>query len=279
MDEPIAATASTVTRWLLVEYPPAWAAEALESGSLPEEVRAVLGSLWRRLRIRVVLVRRRPPRPDAGVRCFAAWTGERNPWVEAAVLADVRQLLDLDLSPLGRGESIGVDRHPDPLLLVCTHGTHDPCCGRRGRPVADELASTWPELTWECSHIGGDRFAGNLVCLPHGVYFGRLDRTSAPAVVNAYLEGRIDLGHYRGRTCYPFPVQAAEAWVRERFGVDAVDDLRLAGWDDGVARFELDAGRTAAVRVRTLPATASRLLTCTAPRAVQPPGYDVSAYS
>ena len=48
---------------------------------------------------------------------------------------------------------------PEPMLLVCTHGVHDTCCAVRGRPVAAALARRWPEATWECSHVGGDRFA------------------------------------------------------------------------------------------------------------------------
>jgi hypothetical protein len=51
----------------------------------------------------------------------------------------------------------------EPIYLVCTHGRHDACCAVRGRPVAAALAAAYPERTWECSHIGGDRFAANVV--------------------------------------------------------------------------------------------------------------------
>ena len=34
-------------------------------------------------------------------------------------------------------------------------------------------------------------------------------------MVDEYLAGRIDLPHYRGRSCYSFAVQAAERAVRE----------------------------------------------------------------
>ena len=39
--------------------------------------------------------------------------------------------------------------------------------------------------------------------------------------------GRIRLDHYRGRCCYPFPVQAAEHRVREATGLTGLDDLML----------------------------------------------------
>src|SRR4029453_5830608 len=54
-------------------------------------------------------------------------------------------------------------------------GRHGACCAERGRPVAAALAQAHPEETWEVSHIGGDRFAGNLLVLPNGLYYGRLD--------------------------------------------------------------------------------------------------------
>ena len=30
------------------------------------------------------------------------------------------------------------------------------------------------EWVWQCTHVGGDRFAGNLVCFPEGLFFGRV---------------------------------------------------------------------------------------------------------
>ena len=63
---------------------------------------------------------------------------------------------------------------------------------------------------WQSSHIGGDRFAGNVVFLPEGLYFGRVEPAEAWPVLDEYLAGRIDLAHYRGRSAYSFAEQAAE---------------------------------------------------------------------
>ena len=75
---------------------------------------------------------------------------------------------------------------------MCAHGRHDQCCAVRGRVVAARLAAAYPEETWECSHLGGDRFAGTMVLLPHGLYYGWVDDGDAVAVVDAYLAGRVD---------------------------------------------------------------------------------------
>jgi hypothetical protein len=137
---------------------------------------------------------------------------------------------------------------------------------------------------WECSHIGGDRFAGNLVCFPHGLYFGRLDETTGPAVARAYLEGVVDLDHYRGRACYPFDVQAAEAWVRRSTGLRGVDDVRFVdrratGIDEAVVRFSGPEGRVLEARVLVDRTAPPRRLTCHVEREASPPRYLVSAVS
>jgi hypothetical protein len=111
------------------------------------------------------------------------------------------------------------------VLLVCTHGRHDRCCAVRGRPVAHALEQRWPDTTWECSHVGGDRFAANVVVLPSGIYLGRVEPTSAADVVGALLDGTLPAGLVRGRSSLPLPTQAAQEFARERLGRWGVDDL------------------------------------------------------
>jgi hypothetical protein len=137
-------------------------------------------------------------------------------------------------------------------------------------------------MAWECSHIGGDRFAGNLVCFPHGLYFGRLDETTGPAVARAYVEDVVDLEHYRGRACYAFDVQAAEAWVRRSTGLRGVDEVRFVdrratGLDEAVVRFAGPAERVLEARVVVDRTAQPRRLTCHVAREASPPGYLVSA--
>ena len=116
----------------------------------------------------------------------------------------------------------------NPLLLVCTHGKRDRCCARFGQALCVALHRHAPEgWLWQASHIGGDRFAGNVVCLPEGLYFGRVGREEADRVLASYRAGRIELDLYRGRSCYSFPVQAAELAARHELGLTGFWDLRL----------------------------------------------------
>lgn len=148
--------------------------------------------------------------------------------------ADEAALLDLDLDaptlegmvperwPAGRAR-----RREAPLYLVCTNGRRDRCCATLGRALVAALADACGEALWETSHVGGHRFAANLVCLPDGTYYGRLDAASGPATVAGHREGRLDLDHLRGRSWLPPPAQAAEIFARRRWGLVGREDVRV----------------------------------------------------
>jgi hypothetical protein len=163
-------------------------------------------------------------RTHAGVRVFLAYAHHAEPWLETTVLDDLHGVHDIDLEALAAGRSPGLTPHSEPVLAVCTHGRHDTCCAERGRPVAAGLAEAFPEETWEASHVGGDRFAANLVVLPHGLYFGRLEPDTARGVARLLAAGELDLDHLRGRSGLATPLQAAEVALRRY-----VDERRLSG--------------------------------------------------
>ena len=118
----------------------------------------------------------------------------------------------------------------EPAYLVCAHGRHDACCAVRGRPVAAALAAAYPDRTWECSHVGGDRFAANLVVLPHGLYYGHVTPADVSGLVTAYEAGLVEPRLLRGRSSLPPAVQAAQHHARLKLGstgVDALPPLRV----------------------------------------------------
>lgn len=270
----LAGTASTVRSFLLVEDAGPWGADILRDSRLPAAVRSALAAVPR---VRPLLVRRSGRRRADGVRVFAVHVGTSGGWVEATRLDAVDQVADLDLAPLAAGRSLGLAPHPEPLVLVCTHGRHDACCAERGRPAAVALDAAGVDA-WECSHIGGDRFAGNVLVLPDGVYYGRVDAGSVEALVRDHLAGTLDLDRMRGRSSLPMPVQAAEVAVRRRLGAAAADAVRWLGHrtvDDVVeARFGVPGGE-AVVRVRTTLGPESARLTCQATRASALPHHEV----
>ena len=226
-------TASNVRRWLLVEQWGAWGYDALASSELPAEVAGPLVTSARAAGVRVLLVRRPKRRGRPKVRhVVLGYSGLDGPWLREAAVEDVASMAALDLAAVfaAGGEGVG-SALSEPAFLVCTHGRHDPCCADLGRPLVRGLVADGVGGVWESSHLGGDRFAGNLVALPDGLYFGRVGPGEAEGVAAELAAGRIDLERYRGRSCFPFPVQAAERLVRDETGLMGIDDLVFAGWE------------------------------------------------
>jgi hypothetical protein len=240
-------TASAVRSFLLVEHSGPWGEEALREARMPPGIGPELRERAAATRTKVLLIRRptKAARTHRGVRVFAAYTHHAEPWLETTVLDDLAGVHDLDLSALAAGRSLGLTPQSDPVLAVCTHGRHDKCCAERGRTVAAGLAEAFPDQTWEASHIGGDRFAANLLVLPHGLYFGRLAPDTARGVARLLAAGELDLDHLRGRSGLATSLQAAEAALRRH-----VDERRLSA-----VRFvsrELSDGPTDGSRVTAL---------------------------
>lgn len=224
LDEPLCGTASRVRAWLLLEQPGEWARDAVISSELGEALGRELKKATAPHGIRVVLLRRADGSRSEHPAAYLVFSGLEDRWALRIDIAHPSEILDMDLSPIASGDRpLHGEEHEDALYLVCTHAQHDACCGRRGPAIARALAEMRPEQTWECSHIGGDRFAANLVCLPHGLYFGRV--TDPVRTIEMYERQRIDLAHYRGRSCYEPVVQAAEVMLRSRHGIDGFDEL------------------------------------------------------
>jgi hypothetical protein len=222
--EPLAGTASTIRHWLLIEHPGPWGRDGLLDARLPPELGRELRELEGRTGARVLLIRRPdrfPEHADDTPICFAVDT--REAWLGSAVLDRIEDAAQLD--PRERASFAGSSTGA-PLFVVCTHGRRDPCCAERGRPLAEAAAAAGREVAWESTHVGGDRFAGNLVAFPHGLYFGRVEPREVADLMHAYRDGTIaPLHRYRGRSSEAFHVQAADLAVRDHLGLDRIDDV------------------------------------------------------
>lgn len=224
-DEDAAGTASTVRAFVLVEGPGPWGPDAVAENRLPRELGA-FAEAAAVARVRVLLVRRPGRRTTGPGRVFAAYAGPDRQWLEAGTFAELPRL---DLAALARGRPAGLARSEEDLFCVCTHGRHDVCCAELGRPVAAALAAVRPAQTWEVSHIGGDRFAANLLVLPAGLYYGRVQAGEVVALAEAHRRGEVTVDRLRGRTSMGFAAQAAEVFLRRSTGLAGLDALRLTG--------------------------------------------------
>lgn len=229
--EQLAATATLAERWLLLEVPGSWPRDVSVPGVLPEQAQEAVSAWLSTTPASRLLFIRRPGKASGRSVAFSVRAGESETHVRRIGLETLEDLASVEFGSDG-------DVHALPLALVCGHGARDACCSLRGTAVFGALArGLADEELWISSHQGGHRFAANVLVLPAALQFGRVDPDEAPLLVARAFAGRIDLGRYRGRTCYEPAVQAAELAVREALDFQGVADLRVEGVEGATVRF------------------------------------------
>lgn len=234
-------TAPPARRMLLIEQPGPWGPRALLDGRDDARVAEQVDVLAAAAGLRVQAIRHpgrhmiTPGRRSVAVADIAA--RQITHWTVADLPELLRQLAssaneDRDAAYRGLlAQPAGVSTDRDPLYLVCTHGRHDACCALRGRPLVQALHELRPGRVWETTHVGGDRFAANLVVLPHGDMYGRVLPFAADDLVDHVDRGEVVAGLMRGRLGLAPIAQAALVFAHLRLGLPARDALRVVRID------------------------------------------------
>jgi hypothetical protein len=222
-------TASVGEIWLLVEYTEPWGAKALADSRLSADVKNYLNQLIRRIPRSRLLFIKQERRHQRRFNFYLIRSRERSPFIVRFELDDYEKLRTIytDVAAAAAGENTaGGELVTEPLYLVCTHGKRDKCCAKFGYPLYKSLRQGRDGQVWQSSHVGGDRFAANLICFPHGLFFAHMTEESAREVVGRYEQQQIVLEKFRGRACYSYPVQSAEYFIRRETGLTGIGDLR-----------------------------------------------------
>lgn len=227
--ESLAATASRIDRWLLVEYRGLWDRDVLGGSLLSAPLKEHFRDQLAKLGHARLLFIKQPSRRAQARRML--YIGSSRPGEESLYALEFERhddLLEYDFaSALLDGGMPGVPVEHS-VFIVCTHGKRDRCCAKYGHPLYDGVkGKVDPDWVWQSTHVGGDRFAGNVVILPEGLYFGRVGEADLDPLLDSYFDRRIYLDLYRGRSAHTFAVQAAERAVREAEGLTAIDDVSL----------------------------------------------------
>ena len=276
--DPLAGSAAHAKGFVLIESPGAWGYDALKESRLDAEIASAVAAKAAEALYRVILIKR-PGRAAASASrsWFVVDSTPGAEKVSSGTYHSDSELLEIPLH---------IEEHeptPQPMYLVCTHGRHDACCAQRGRPVAARLAEERPGLVWECSHIGGDRFAPNVLVLPHGLYYGRVEPERAPEIIAAQERSEVVVDLLRGRTVFRPAVQAAQHFARAARDGRVIDDFRPIAWEStasGDVRVDLaHAGDRLAVVVRPTVGPDSGFLTCRASHALHPPTFELCGIS
>ncbi|TDP91130.1 sucrase ferredoxin [Labedaea rhizosphaerae] len=229
--EPTAGTAAVAVSWLCIEQSGPWGRDALSDSHFDAEVGAALAERVKGTGVRIAMIRRPGRHADRHVPAphtiLLAHTAPGQSWLEHTVCDEPKQLLDLDLAALGRGQRPGFGEvTSDPVLLVCTNGRRDLCCALEGRPIAAELAADHGTQVWESSHLGGHRFAPTAVQLPTGYSYGRIDVAFGADLLRSTA---VRVERCRGRSTWDAEGQVAELAVRARLGDSDPDSLTVTG--------------------------------------------------
>lgn len=233
--EPMLGTADVVDVWLLLEYRPAWRAKAWVDNDLAEGTKRWLADGIAALAAQGLKVRpqmiRQPEGSQEGFRLLLHREGTLRAF--RAADADYGDLAATPLAALALGEQ--GERLDAPHYFVCVNGQRDRCCARFGLPVYHRLRTLVGERAWQVTHLGGHRFAPNVLVLPQGALYGRVHpgavQGGADALADFVAEVESDgmpLSHLRGRSCYPQAVQAAEGLA----GANGLDLVAVDGDDD-----------------------------------------------
>lgn len=274
--EDLYGTAPLVKSALMVEWPGPWTRRGFDDLEVATAFKASAQTHEALLPMKVLLVRR-AWRTDTPLRVTLSKIDVAKPYSKSWSFSSQAGMIKF-LPSILTATQPDVEDSTEQFYLVCTHGKRDKCCAKFGQRIANALIPRHSNV-FASAHVGGDRFAANLVCLPYGLYYGRLDLAAAERVIEAHGEGRLVLEHLRGRCSYPFVVQAAEYHLR-RFLNDDVHMTSLAfverltiGPNTSVVRFEhMPSSRSFEVTVERgqskfrVPATCSSKTTRTVPQ-------------
>jgi hypothetical protein len=214
--ETIFATAPRVDVWFLLEYRGHWSDNTIVTSRIPENVKKRLNEYLENVNNPRLQLIKRQNNPEERLKFYVALSDELNPRLYEVDLGKYEDLLELDLSRI-LGNAVYLRK--EPVFLICTNGEYDKCCGKYGVPVyLDAVKNENGFTTWQSTHLGGHRFAANVLFLPDGIYYGRVRDIHVSKMIMHAINYNIDLEHYRGRSCYSKDVQAAEYFLRNLTG-------------------------------------------------------------
>lgn len=228
--ENLLGTATESACYLLVEHDGAWPtnrAKILEPDGIGCQLRAALEGFVIKCPedVHILLIRGRCRsstrkvylvRSNRGDSCGGYW--ELDPASEITT----EQLVSAYESPTAIPE----------ILLICTHGKKDKCCAKFGYPVFDRMRAELQGVeVYQCSHVGGDRFAANVIWLPYGIYLGHV-HAELEYVITKIRERKIPLDHYRGVAHLPSAAQFLEGFSRKKNLFDELCAIELMNYQE-----------------------------------------------
>ncbi|MBP1991081.1 sucrase ferredoxin [Paenibacillus eucommiae] len=254
-EDPIG-SASPQGQYLLVELQLPWADNLRDSKHIPAGLYEVLneyskkGSMFRFL----AFFSESHRSPDGFVRVFHMYKSASSStfFEKHEYIVPHQDLIALTEAILQNGSQLSqFEGYVQPTsqirdFFVCTHGSHDLCCGKFGYPIYKELDEKYTSegqvRAWRVSHFGGHRHAPTLIDFPEGRCWAQLTSAALDNLVHRSGTFSEMSRNYRGLGGIGAFEQVAE---RELF--------IQKGWDwihyDKVASHDLKDESTAVVKI------------------------------
>ena len=214
--EPLIGTANQVDIRLMLEYRGEWRAKATTDNDLPLAVVSWLDEIQeeasrRTLIPRIQLIRSERNQNDP-LTCFIANDGAlfRHEFVEYEEI--------IKMNPFEDTTEPQAETH----YFVCVNGQRDLCCSRLGSVAYREIRQICPDRCWRTTHLGGHRFAPNILVLPDNLLYGRVFSDVLPDFVEQVENGNLYKPLLRGRGIYAPEEQVCE--LRAQGSVHDIED-------------------------------------------------------
>ncbi len=234
-NEPLAGTALHVDVWIMLEYRRAWQANALESNTLLDATnewlkQTVLSFAAQGLVARPQFMRR--PQKSAAMQLIVS----RGDKLTGIALEREQDLHGLDVLRTELPDIAG------PQYFVCTNAKRDLCCAKFGRPTFAALHRAIPDRVWQTTHVGGHRYAPNVLALPVAALYGRVMAEDVPRFLQSTERKQLAHEFLRGRTAYSKIAQVAEHTLARQLSTAEVGeqlpaDLKLLRESEQTATF------------------------------------------
>jgi hypothetical protein len=230
-EDPIGWAGSDET-FILIECSPLWSANEFESKAAPASLISLVDQLDQvEASLRVLLIYGEALQQYTRLIILRQKSGLSNgyckqeaqfPDIDAAVQALPNYLAN---------STLGADAIPTRDILVCTHGSHDRCCGKYGYPFYRQAVAIVRDLglenvrVWQSSHFGGHRFAPTILDFPDGRCYGRLTPETFLSILTRQGDIHVLKNVYRGwgilaGSEYPIASQVMERELMLQHGWD-----------------------------------------------------------
>ena len=204
-------SASNFDKYLLIGVPTPWKSEITESEKFPKKIKSLLEKNSNLLETTKILGFNTEDRYDdinkTHIILFAKTKGNFEKFEKFEFLSDQKNLEKLILHLLNsnyKNHSSKINQNNNSRdLLICIHGARDTCCASIGYPIYEKILSSQQSSkinVFQVSHIGGHRFAPNIIDMPDGRNWVKISKDSIDEFIDQKKPMNSFKENYRGWT-------------------------------------------------------------------------------